>query len=155
MAGVGGYQAPAHPAPVSGPGAMSQRTDGQPIATLTDAAYGEQKTYRDIQQGAPVASGAPSAGGGAAPTGDPLAALAGLDAPTQMPDQPVTAGAAAGDGPGMDVLGLPQDFQGIEADDAQNISPGMLKAMIAASMRDDAPASFKRAVRVALSNRPQ
>ena len=30
MAGRGGYQAPTNPAAISGPGALSQRTDGGP-----------------------------------------------------------------------------------------------------------------------------
>ncbi|MFG3718212.1 hypothetical protein ACGF8D_10485 [Streptomyces massasporeus] len=33
--------------------------------------------------------------------------LVGFDAPSQDPDTPVTAGAAMGDGPGLEALGLP------------------------------------------------
>jgi hypothetical protein len=72
MAGVGGYQQPASPAPVSGPGRMSKRTDGGPaqkLRDLPDAQYGEAATYRDLQQQAPLAqtpspTAAPAAGGG-------------------------------------------------------------------------------------------
>lgn len=49
----GGYQRPSNPAPVSGPGAMSKRTDGGPVQKLRDlpdAQYGEAATFRDLQQ---------------------------------------------------------------------------------------------------------
>lgn len=106
----GGYRRPANPAPVSGPGAMSRRTDGQPISTLPDAAYGEQKTFREIQSGAPM-------GGGGSPeqpgAGNPLPVspldtsnVVPLSEPSQFPGEPVTAGADAGPGPGASVLGL-------------------------------------------------
>jgi hypothetical protein len=67
MAGKGGYQPPAHPAPVSGPGALSARTDGgpgQPVKHLSDAQYGEDASYVSQQQGAPVAGTAATQGGG-------------------------------------------------------------------------------------------
>jgi hypothetical protein len=54
----GGYQQPSSPAPVSGPGAGSKRTDGGPVQKLRelpDANYGEAATYRDLQQSAPLA----------------------------------------------------------------------------------------------------
>lgn len=106
----GGYQAPAQPAPVSGPGALSRRTDGgpaskkQPIQKLPDAGYGEQKEFRGIQQGAPMpkmpapVAAAPSAPPGGSPTAVPL------DAPSQRSNEPVTAGANAG--AGLDQLGI-------------------------------------------------
>jgi hypothetical protein len=78
-----------------------------------------------------------------------------LGAESTLPDQPITSGAAAGAGPGVDVLGLPQNYLDDESDSARNLSPGEMQALMAASMRDDVPASFKRAVRVALANRMQ
>lgn len=95
MAGVGGYQAPAKPAPVSGPGELSQRTDGapgQPVRDLPDAKYGEGKAFRSQEQGAPMAQ-AP-----ALPTVTPL------DAPSERPGEPVTAGAPLGPGAGPEAL---------------------------------------------------
>lgn len=109
--GHGGYRPPANPAPVSGPGALSRRTDGgpgsakQPIAKLPDAAYGEQKEFGSIQQGAPI-------GGSAAPAlGAPSPAPSGplpppLDAPSSRSDEPVTAGVDMGAGPGSEILDL-------------------------------------------------
>ena len=116
--GPGGYQAPARPAPVSGPGALSARTDGGPqqgVVALPDAKYGENKAFVDQQQGAPLSKtpNQPTApvSAGAGPGGPPsdpgmgMGAPAPLDlvhmaAPTGRPNEPVTAGAALGAGPG-------------------------------------------------------
>lgn len=38
-----------------------------------------------------------------------LSNIVPMDAPTSQPDQPVTAGAALGEGPGVDALGLSQE----------------------------------------------
>lgn len=94
MAGVGGYQRPAQPAAVSGPGAMSQRTDGQPGETATQAAryisggsYGEGQEMMALQQSGPMAADA----------GMPLPPS--LAEPTERPDEPITYGAPFGAGP--------------------------------------------------------
>lgn len=112
MAEQGGYRRPANPAPVSGPGAMSARTDGgpadaQPMRAIPDAAYGEQADFMGIQAGAPMAA-------------DPqmMPQIPGIDAPTNRPGEPVTAGAALGPGPGPEVLpsldnAISQDMQSI------------------------------------------
>lgn len=95
------------PAQVSGPGALSQRTDtgGQPIRNLPDPQYGEATAYREQQKGAPLAAqgptptpSAPSGGPGLDPMAEP-APPTPLFAPTQRPDEPVTAGAPLGPGP--------------------------------------------------------
>lgn len=107
----GGYRAPNNPAPVSGPGAMSARTDGGPqaIAQLANAKYGEQSAFRQIQQGAPVAGGIQPSGG-PPPSAFRQAAGGGgsqpvpFSAPTQRPGEPVTSGAARGAGPGTEAL---------------------------------------------------
>ena len=103
----GGYRQPSSPAPVSGPGALSKRTDGgpgQPVRAPSGGAYGERQNLEQLQQAAPLSA---SPGGEAAPVGDVTADLVGFGAPTQMPDEPVTAGAALGAGPGLEALGLP------------------------------------------------
>lgn len=86
---AGGYQAPANPAAVSGPGALSQRTDGgpsQPRMQLPDAGYGQQADFQAAQAGAPMA-----ADPGVPPVTD-------LHAPTQRPAEPVTTGVPVGPG---------------------------------------------------------
>lgn len=105
MAGKGGYQAPAHPAAVSGPGRLSQRTDGGPaqqLRHLTDAQYGEDAAYTAQQRSAPLAqTGPPPAA--AAGTGE-AQPVTGFGDPSARPDEPVTAGAPLGPGPGMEAL---------------------------------------------------
>lgn len=109
--GRGGYQAPNNPAPVSGPGAMSARTDGGPqaIQRLSNAAYGEQKNFQQIQQGAPMASGVSPSNGPPPSAFRQAAGRAGnavvpLSEPSQRPGEPVTSGAASGPGPGTEAL---------------------------------------------------
>lgn len=110
----GGYRKPTNPAPVSGPGALSQRTDGQPARYVSGMNYGEGQDFYDLQTQAPMASteGAPS------PASIPLnqgAALANysnealpLDAPTQYPNEPVTTGIGGNtDGAGPEILASP------------------------------------------------
>jgi len=117
VAGRGGYQPPAHPAPVSGVGKNSRRTDGGPvqvIRNLPDAQYGENKQFLNEQRSAPLAAGPaalvppPSPGGSTPPPGPDLAAMApDLNAPSARPGEPVTHGAALGPGAGPAALNLP------------------------------------------------
>lgn len=112
MTAPGGYQRPTSPAPVSGPGALSRRTDGgpsQPIRDLPDAKYGENAEYVASQQGAPLAKtggmplGSPMGAepGGPVPESAPqMPQITGFNAPTSRPEEPVTAGSAIGPGPG-------------------------------------------------------
>ena len=96
----GGYQKPSNPAPVSGPGALSRRTDGggagQPQQKLANAASGEQKAFGEIQAGAQMAQA----------QRPPMPQVTPIGAPTMRPDEPITAGAPVGPGPGTEVLGL-------------------------------------------------
>src|SRR5881275_1300666 len=114
MAEHGGYRKPAHPAPVSGPGKYSRRTDGRPAQVMSAApgqAYGDKKAELDAQRVAPMAGTAPlpaPATPGAGREGA-MPAYTGLplNAPTQRPDEPVTHGVDIGPGGGSNVLGLP------------------------------------------------
>lgn len=87
----GGYRRPANPAPVSGPGAMSRRTDGtQPVMPTSGLPYGQNQALDAVQAGAPM----PQGGGGGVPQVVPL------DAESAFPNEPITAGAPFGPGPG-------------------------------------------------------
>lgn len=91
----GGYRRPSNPAAVSGPGALSARTDGgagQPVRVAPGGEYGSRKDMEQIQSGARM-----QGGGGQLPPPPPVTPL---DAPSEMPDVPVTDGADAG--PGLD-----------------------------------------------------
>jgi hypothetical protein len=107
----GGYRQPANPAPVSGPGALSKRTDGgpgkQPVRAPSGGAYGDRQNLEQLQQAAPVAASPGGDVGAPQPAGDLTAGVVGFGEPTQQPDVPVTAGAASGEGPGLEALGLP------------------------------------------------
>jgi hypothetical protein len=96
---------------VSGPGNLSQRTDGGPaqmVREIGGGAYGDRKDFSEIQSGAAMAP-APGVGGATPP--DPSAlGLVGFDAPSSLPDQPITYGADAGDGPSSEVMGFGGDL---------------------------------------------
>jgi hypothetical protein len=68
--------------------------------------YGDRQQLEQLQQAAPVAA-SPGGDVGAPTPADLTEGLIGFDAPTQQPDVPVTAGAAMGEGPGPEALGLP------------------------------------------------
>ena len=89
---------PERPAAVSGPGALSQRTDGgpgsdtQPIRVAAGGPFGSRQELEDTQRAAPLpdrsgSSGAagPGPGGGAAAGPPPPAAAEALFGPTTQP----------------------------------------------------------------------
>lgn len=94
----GGYRKPNNPAPVSGPGALSRRTDGGPgskqaMKEIRTGKYGESKALMEQQQGASLAGSPTPAPQVAAPKATPLFA------PTERPSEPVTTGMPFGSGP--------------------------------------------------------
>lgn len=103
MAERGGYRKPENPAPVSGPGSLSQRTDGgptQPAMYISGLPYGQgQETYNQ-QTAAPMA-GSPEL------VQQQLPNIVGLEEPSQFPDQPISFGADWGAGPGLSSV-IPQ-----------------------------------------------
>jgi len=108
----------AKPAMTSGPGAMSQRTDGGPASKQAQRYISGMPNYGDGQQLMDLQASAPMAKAPETPTmQQPMASNAGngqtiqpdvtsLTAPTARPLEPVTAGAASGPGPGPEVLNL-------------------------------------------------
>lgn len=100
----GGYRQPSRPAPASGPGALSRRTDSQPKRPMPDAQYGEQQTFQDVQGGAPMAGNSLMPGMGAPPSMP--AEVTPFGDPTARPDEPITAGIDMGAGPGSASLGM-------------------------------------------------
>lgn len=108
----GGDRTPSNPAPVSGPGALSKRTDGgptnpkkgQPVRTPTGGSYGEATELTGLQQGAPL--GASPGGESGIPLDIPLSSGPGFAEDSAQPDVPVTDGAMLGPGAGVDALNL-------------------------------------------------
>ena len=115
MAGKGGYQRPTSPAPVSGPGSLSQRTDGGPASKqaaryISGLPYGQGNEMMATQTAAPMEASsspapAPQVAGGSE-TAAAAMPIVPLHAPSQFPNEPVTSGVDAGMGPGSASLGL-------------------------------------------------
>jgi len=105
MSGRGGYRKPSNPSPVSGPGALSRRTDGGPTQAakyIPGGNYGDGKALLDLQRQAPMAAASTPV---ASPPMQPLMTI--YDA-TQFPEEPVTHGADLGPGEGSEILNIPR-----------------------------------------------
>jgi hypothetical protein len=100
----GGYRQPNNPAPVSGPGSLSQRTDGgaidgmtQPQQDYTGFNYGQNSEIATQQSGAPLAG-----------SNIPGFNFTPLTAPSQRPTEPITSGINMGEGGGTELMsGMP------------------------------------------------
>ena len=94
--GRGGDRPPAKPAPVSGPGALAQRTDGGPAPAISGAGgqpYGERSELAGLEANVPSPAGvSPGAGSGAAGGAPGLGPIADPFGPTGRPNESVTAG---------------------------------------------------------------
>lgn len=142
--GHGGHRTPNNPAAVSGPGAMSARTDGgatQAPQVAPGNGYGERKAMLDLQGSAPMQGG----GGGMS-----ASMLPPIDAPTARPDEPVTAGAPLGPGIGPDAAGIASDKQ--VTDD--QLRPLLRSLELVANLPGSNPETrqFVRALKARLSN---
>lgn len=131
----GGYRAPSNPASVSGPGALSQRTDVQAPMPMTGGPYGEATEMAEIQAGAPMAADPPRP--------SPM----GLMDPADGDAGPLTAGVPVGDGPGPEVLR--QSRQRVEEMNSVSKYLPMMERMAG---RLDAPQSFRALVQYIKAN---
>lgn len=150
--GRGGYRRPSNPAPVSGPGALSRRTDGrQPVMSLPDAKYGEQAAYKAAQQAAPMSASAGGMGAGAAApaVGPDLSNVVPFGAPSQRPDEPIQAGLPMGPGAGSTLA--PQQPT-LSPEDVKRLQPYIPTLVLLASQEDSSPATkqFVRQLRAEL-----
>jgi len=84
---------------VSGIGSMSKRTDlnvsKQPVRYISGMPYGEGQATYNQQTAAPMAVN---------PLAEVASEITPITAPTQRPDEPITAGMDFGAGPGSEVL---------------------------------------------------
>lgn len=109
--GHGGYRKPSNPAPVSGPGQYSKRTDGQVVSTMSGQDYGQAGQDHANESLQPMGATKPAPTAPVAPGGPQSAPSAPqymggeFGGPTSRPGEPVTAGAPSGPGPGMEALG--------------------------------------------------
>lgn len=111
--GHGGYRKPSEPAPASGPGRLSRRTDGGPgakVSTMTGLPYGDAQAYQQQQSSAAMNTATPIP----TPSQSSIAGAAEAAAPgpdfargSDMPAQPITNGVNTGPGMGATALTLP------------------------------------------------
>ena len=149
--GQGGMRRPNNPAPVSGPGALSRRTDGGPqqqTSKMTGLGYGENADYNEMQQSAPMsASGSAKSaavrGREARTAGKQAAGAKPLFSPTDRPEEPVTAGAPFGAGDGRPVN---PGSKNIAQQDAMTLGK-YLPEMMTMANDPNTPDGFKRFVR--------
>lgn len=145
----GGKRTPRNPAPVSGPGKLSRRTDGGPSqvnAQMTGMGYGENKDFMDIQSGARMASAPRSKGASSALKEGPMGAMSGGDplfSETKRPDEPVTAGANFGPGAGAPAQPNSSEMAAADAAAIGKYLPDLMKM----AEEENTPAAFKRFVR--------
>lgn len=104
MAVQGGYRKPGNPAPVSGPGALSRRTDGR---VAEGFAYGMNKQINEQAAGAPMAKAVTAAAARPMNVAPQLPAVTPITAETERPNEPMTSGLDFGPGPGPESLAMP------------------------------------------------
>jgi hypothetical protein len=98
----------------------------------TGLPYGDNQALVDQEHAAPLAQ-SPSVPTMPISTGAPPD-LVGLDAPSTRPDEPVTAGVDAGDGPGSEILAPPQQGGAI-AETLSRLSASDMSGELAALYR--------------------
>lgn len=109
--GSGGFRPSApqnNPANVSATGGNGQ-SGKQPVRYISGLPYGQGQTTMAQQAGAPMAASRPTP-----PISNVIGPVATLDQPTMRPNEPVTAGAALGPGPGTEALKMPVQDSGNE-----------------------------------------
>jgi hypothetical protein len=122
----------------AGPGKYSTRTDK---LELGSTAYGEGVETQAIKSGAPLAKTANTRPAPASAMGQPVTSLY---APTERPNEPVTAGIDQGAGPGSDALMVnqPADYTNFNAN-IQSYTPVL---SYIASLQNTSPET-RRAIR--------
>lgn len=142
----GGRRTPRRPAPVSGPGQLSQRTDGGPQQVLADVSgmgYGENQAMEDLQGSAPMSASQSARSPRARERQAAQMAATPLFAPTQRPDEAITDGADFGPGAGPPVN--PGRLT-IAEQDARMLSK-YLPSLMSMTEAPDTPDGFRRFVR--------
>ena len=133
----------------AGPGKFSTRTDG--LSFQSDA-YGAGVENAANKAGAPMAK-TPDVRGARASDVRAAAASAPvtpLYAPSERPDEPVTAGIPMGAGPGPEVLGINQPSADTDADRQRLLS--YLPALEAIAQSPNSSQSFRNYVRLLRAN---
>lgn len=148
----GGYQEPSNPAPVSGPGALSQRTDGgpsqAPMYMPNMRALGSTgRDYMETASAAPLYEAPASTGGGSMVESN-LPAVTPITAGTALPDQSIADGTPAFGGMGPEALNLPKQ-EDTDLDKQRLMS--YLPALELAANMPNSSVAFKNYVRLVRS----
>lgn len=150
--GHGGKRTPAKPAAVSGPGALSARTDGKPtvgaLDQLSSGKYGETAALNQVAGGAPVSAPSGPSMGSQALAGALQQGGLNFGASSAQPNTPVTAGAQYGPGPDQSAL-TQNDPVRQEAQQLQQ--SGVLPLMIRVADSDSATPGYRQYVRTILA----
>jgi hypothetical protein len=97
-----------NPANVSAMGGAGQAGTTQPARYIAGMQYGEGQELMTQQMSAPMA-GPSQVASAPTPLGASMPSVTPLTAPTERPDEPITAGMDFGAGPGSEVLNLPRE----------------------------------------------
>jgi hypothetical protein len=95
-----------NPANISAVGGAGQ-SGTQPARYISGMAYGQGQEMKTQQQSAPMAG--PNQAEALSPLGASMPSVMPLTAPTERPDEPLTAGMDFGAGPGSEALNLPRE----------------------------------------------
>lgn len=95
-----------NPANISATGGAGQ-SGTQPARYISGMPYGEGQATMTQQMSAPMAG--PNQGAPATALGDMMTPVTPLTAPTERPNEPLTAGMDFGMGPGSEALNLPRE----------------------------------------------
>jgi len=149
----GGRRTPRSPAPVSGPGSLSQRTDGGPQQvqpSVSGMPYGENQELEEMQSAAPLSASSSAQSPRARQrqarsTGRKAGDMGAtpLMSPTQRPDEPITDGAPFGPGAGPNTLPNSKEQASRDAQMIAKYLPDLMQMAEA----PDTPDGFKRFVR--------
>jgi len=143
----GGRRTPRNPAPVSGPGQLSRRTDGGPQqapARMSGMDYGDNQALEEIQGSAPMsASQSAMSPRARAREAAQMPSATPLFADTQRPDEPLTAGAPFGPGAGESV---PPGRMEMAQQDARMLAK-YLPSLMSMAEAPETPDGFRRFVR--------
>lgn len=133
---------------VSGPGKFSKRTDG---LSFESTEYGSGVENAANKAGAPLAKTADVRGARASEVrAAAQEAVTPLYAPTQRPEEPITAGIPMGAGPGPEVLGMNQPSADTDADRQKLLS--YLPALETIAQSPSSSQSFRNYVRLLRAN---
>ena len=97
-----------NPANVSATGGAGQSGTQAP-RYISGMAYGQGQAIMQQQQSAPMAGPTPTAQSASLPGMESLPPVTPLTAPTERPNEPITAGMDFGPGPGSEVLNLQRE----------------------------------------------